>query len=96
MEKYKISGENILFMDNSMKAAHCKEEKKPKLQIPEGFCPAPPSPSPHKCQAGSIASLITKKHRRNWAPETSSYKREIWGPGLMGLRGSHKTKVPLS
>lgn len=93
MEKYKISGENILFMDNSMKAAHCEEEKNQNYRSQRAFSHPP---SPHKCQAGSVASLITKKHRRNWAPETSSYKREIWGPGLMGLRGSHKTKVPFS
>lgn len=75
MEKYKISGENILFMDNSMKAAHCEEKKNQNYRSQRAF--SQPPKSLQQCQAGSVASLITKKHRRNWAPEISSYKREI-------------------
>lgn len=57
MEKYKISGENILFMDNSMKAAHCEEEKTQNYRSQRAFS-HPPSSHNSVRQA---ASLITKK-----------------------------------
>lgn len=92
MEKYKISDENILFMDNSMKAAHCREEKNQNYRSQRAFSHPP---SPHKV-SGRQRSLSDYKKGGSGPQRLLHIKGKFGGPGLMGLRGSHKTKVPFT